>query len=142
MAERKFTPEQVAAILVDPRRYKDIADDFGAGVGTIGRIKRRTAYRGVCSDITSHIPKVGRRSLTDEQVVAILLSDRTAPDLAREFGVFHETIRRVRRGLVFADVRPDLPRGRRKQGRPKVKPSINQPVSRPSLWQRFWNWLA
>jgi hypothetical protein len=51
-----------------------------------------------------------RRALTEEQVVVCLTSDCPHTHLAKEFGCSSETIRGVRVGHRYKQVRPDLPR--------------------------------
>lgn len=57
-----------------------------------------------------HRRGLNRRALTEDQVVQILTSDARNSAIAREFGLTAETIRRVRQGQHYAEIRPDIPR--------------------------------
>lgn len=60
---------------------------------------------------TGPVHKQGhQRMLSDEQVVEILQSDRPHTHLAADHGCSAATIRDVRIGRRYANVRPDLPR--------------------------------
>ena len=50
------------------------------------------------------------RTLTEEQIVEILTSWESSTILAREMGRNPSTIRSIRNGLSYKDVRPDIPR--------------------------------
>ena len=79
---------------------------------------KRRCSNPACSKITTFYPNEERppkrwsplRKITEEQVVMILESDAPHAHLAREIGVSAESVRDVRKGVRYTDVRPDLPR--------------------------------
>lgn len=50
------------------------------------------------------------RTLTEEQIVEILTSCETSTKLGRDLGRDPSTIRNIRNGYSYKDVRPDIPR--------------------------------
>lgn len=51
-----------------------------------------------------------KRRFSEEQIVEILTSTESCRALANKFGVYHQPIVNIRRGVSYGDVRPDIPR--------------------------------
>ena len=79
---------------------------------------KRRCSNPTCSKIHTFYPEEkspprkwnSLRKISEAQVVMILESDAPHAHLAREIGVSPESIRDVRKGVRYRDVRPDLPR--------------------------------
>lgn len=51
-----------------------------------------------------------QRTVTDEQVRIVLTDARPAMEMARDLGINKDSIGRIRRGVTYADVHPEIPR--------------------------------
>lgn len=88
---KKLSPEERRAILQDNHRSnKVLAKEFGVSIPTIRRVKGSRPVK------LSPIELTPPKGLTQEQKLEIKLSHKPTGELAREFGVSNQTIRRIR----------------------------------------------
>lgn len=88
---KKLSSEERQAILQDNHRSNRVlAKEFGVSITAIRRVKGSRPVK------LSPIELTPPKGLTQEQKLEIKLSHRPTGELAREFGVSNQTIRRVR----------------------------------------------
>lgn len=88
---KKLSLEEKQAILQDSHRSnRSLAKEFGVSLLTIRRVRGSRPLR------LSSIELIPPKGLTQEQKLEIKLSYKSTGELAKEFGVSNQTIRRVR----------------------------------------------
>lgn len=101
---RVFTPDEVRAILADPRPHREIAAEYGMWVHTVSDIKCRRSYRNVpfSGKIVRKPPRnrnrgpgsVGtrRRVFSDAEVRSILADARPYGAIAADHGTWKHVV--------------------------------------------------
>lgn len=87
----KLTPEQIAAISQSTEAASQLAERYGVGKTTIGRIRRRVGYRPPTK-------------LTPNQVLAIREAPGTLSAIGQEYGVSYVHVRNIKARKVWAEL--------------------------------------
>lgn len=108
-----LTEEQVREVKRDPSRFTDIAKKFNVSFATVQRIKTEETWAHVAAPIvitprSEHFrgEKHPSAKLTEEQVRAILKSDRPHTDVAREYNVLASTVFKIRARKTWKHLQP------------------------------------
>jgi hypothetical protein len=94
---KKLTDFQVLQIYNSMKQPKDLSEEYDVHIGTIHEIKRGVTYKKVTQHQFKKIGR-GRQKLTDEQVLLIFNSCKTAKQLGEEFNITPEMVRSIKRG--------------------------------------------
>ena len=99
----KLTAEDARTIRNDPRRYYEIAKDYGVTRPMIGSIKRGISFSNVGGAVVTSMPR--RQKLTPAQVGAIRIDPRRPYRvIAIAYGVSRDTIKAIMLRKVWRHV--------------------------------------
>jgi len=125
----KLTEEQVLAIRLDTRPYREIAADYGVGTGTIGNLFKKGSWPGLPFVVADRTAQRGAANhsakLTEDAVRAIRRDPRTLDEIAKTHGVDRRNIYYVKIRATWSHLPPhpdDVPAARGTRGRPRVTP--------------------
>jgi hypothetical protein len=105
----KVTEAQARAILVDPRPYHELGEEYGLTASAIGSIKNRESWRHLDDEPVKGRHRGNARrgasdKLTVDDVREIRASSQTGKSLAERFGVSQQTICDIRKKRSWTHV--------------------------------------
>lgn len=99
-SQRKLTEEEIVSIRKDERIYRLIAAEYGIAEAYVSRIKSKQTWPHVESESVKIGYAVGERNagavLTESDIRQIRSDPRSNTDIANDFGVTRQNIRRIK----------------------------------------------
>jgi hypothetical protein len=104
----KISEEQAKAILIDPRPYAKIAQDYAIAASTVGSIKNRNSWTTLDIEPIKSVRVSPRKGVSDkltpDDVRFIRESNISGVELARKYGISPGTITDIRKRRSWAHV--------------------------------------
>lgn len=113
----KVSEETITYMLTSGKQSKELSEELGMSRATAREILTGRTYKNVRPDIPrrprhtqSDMFNHCNRRFTEKQIVYMLTSTESHNALARKFNASRQVISKIRLGLFYRDVRPDIPR--------------------------------
>lgn len=105
----KITKDQAAAILIDPRPYVVIAEEYNIAASTVGSIKNRESWASIEGEAVKPKRESPRKGVSDkftpEDIISIRASKERNITLAGKYGVSQQTICDIRKMRSWTHVK-------------------------------------
>ena len=116
-ATNRIPEETVVYMLTSGKKSNELSKELGMSTAAAREILTGRTYKHVRPDIPryprhtqSNMFNYCNRRFTEKQIVYMLTSTQSHNALAREFNTSRQVISKIRLGLFYRDVRPDIPR--------------------------------
>jgi len=116
-AINKVPEETIVYMLTSGKQSKELSEELGMSRAAAREILTGRTYKHIRPDIPrrprhtqSDMFNHCNRKFTEEQIVYMLTSTESHNALARKFNASRQVISKIRLGLFYRDVRPDIPR--------------------------------
>lgn len=113
----KVSEETIVYMLTSDKQSKELSEELGMSRAAAREILTGRTYKHIRPDIPrrprhtqSSMFNHCNRKFTEEQIVYMLTSIESHNALARKFNASRQVISKIRLGLFYRDVRPDIPR--------------------------------
>jgi len=113
----KVSEETVVYMLTSGKQSKELGQELGMSTAAAREILTGRTYKYVRPDIPrrprhtqSDMFNYCKRKFTEKQIVYMLTSTESHNTVARKFNSSPQVISKIRLGLFYRDVRPDIPR--------------------------------
>lgn len=113
----KFPEETIVYMLTSGKKSSELSKELGMSTAAAREILTGRTYKHVRPDIPrrprhtqSDMFNYCKRKFTEKQIVYMLTSTESHNTVARKFNSSPQVISKIRLGLFYRDVRPDIPR--------------------------------
>lgn len=113
----RVSEETIVYMLTSGKKSSELSKELGMSTAAAREILTGRTYKNVRPDIPryprhtqSNMFNYCNRKFTEKEIVYMLTSTQSHSALAREFNASRQVISKIRLGLFYRDVRPDIPR--------------------------------